>query len=623
MAAGKIRWEKIDGALSEDLFNRDGTILLESQLRDDENRRSFLLSDPVDIITCRDPGGARECLLTLDKKLEQGFAAAGFITYEAGLSLANVTDRFPRTGFPAIYLGIYDRISYTDAPLLIPRVPLHPTLVDRDSFSTDVTQTAFYDAVNTIRELIAEGEVYQVNFTIRMSVTAQAAAHIIYRHIRQSHPVSYGGFIRFGSSSLITQSPELFLKKQGNTISTRPMKGTMARAGHIHEDIQAADDLRLSEKNRAENLMIADLMRNDLGKIAVPGSVEVFDVFRVEPLNTLFQMTTGVRAQVQTDVPVSSILEATFPPGSVTGAPKLRAMQIIAELEKTPRKAYTGAVGIFMPSGDLVLNVAIRTIAVNDDGSCEMGIGSGIVYDSSPEEEWEETLLKASFLTAGREELCLLETMLLGSDSALACLEDHLDRMGRSSGTLEIPFSRENAEKALHLFLKDGSSGPAIVRVRVNRRGEFGVDISPLLPIADGGPVTAGLSTEKIDPADRLCYHKTTSRELFDREYAAGRERSLDEVIFLNLDGFITEGTFTNIFIYDGSHWKTPDVSCGLLAGIWREKFMGKKGAVESRITPGDLMTAERVVIGNSVRDEMEVDSIVDEKGAVIFRRGM
>jgi len=617
----EIKWEKIDRPLTEKDFENNGTVLLESQLRDPDNKRSFLLHDPCQTITCHDPEDVKDCLRTLDEKLRTGYAAAGFITYEAGLALAPNQEPLRLEGFPLINLGIYDRISYTDAPLLIDRVSPYIPLIDGEEIILDTSHDEFFEAVETIRDLIAEGHVYQVNFTVRMLARALCPPFTIYRHIRHSHPVSYGGFIRFGSTSLITQSPELFLRKKGEAIETRPMKGTMARGGLPETDSEAAGTLSTSEKDRAENLMIADLMRNDLGRISVPGSVEVFDAFRVEPFNTLFQMTTGVRARVRPGVTACEVLEATFPPGSVTGAPKVRAMQIISELEKNPRKAYTGAVGIFLPDGDLTLNVAIRTILVEDDGSLELGIGSGIVYDSSPEDEYEETLLKSAFLRPGGEELSILETILLEPDSGFTYLADHLDRMDRSSKALGFPFFREKAAQTLNLFLEDRLPEPAIVRLRLNRRGEFGLDISPLLPLADGGPVTAGICSLRVDAADKLLYHKTTSRELYDSEFRKGKERGLDEILLINTEGHITEGTFTNLFINDGSAWITPAVSCGLLPGIWREKYMAETGATEELLDLEELKAAERVVIGNSVRGAIEVDVIVDEDGSVVFKR--
>ncbi len=616
----EIKWEKIDRPLNEKDFENDGTVLLESQLRDPDNRRSFLLYDPQQTITCHDPEDVKDCLRTLDEKLGAGYAVAGFISYEAGLALTPNQKPQRIEGFPLINLGIYDRISYTDAPLLIERVSPYIPLIDGEEIILDTSHDDFFKAVETIRDLIAEGHVYQVNYTVRMLARALCPAFTIYRHIRHSHPVSYGGFIRFGSSSLITQSPELFLRKKGEVIETRPMKGTMARGGLPETDSEAAGSLSTSEKDRAENLMIADLMRNDLGRISVPGSVEVFDAFRVEPLNTLFQMTTGVRAQVQPGVTAGEVLEATFPPGSVTGAPKVRAMQIISELEKNPRKAYTGAVGIFLPDGDLTLNVAIRTILADDDGSLELGIGSGIVYDSSPEGEYEETLLKSAFLRPGGDEFCILETILLEPDSGFTYLADHLDRMDNSSKALGFPFSREKANLALELFLEDKLPEPAIVRLRLNRRGEFGLDISPLLPLSDGGPFTVGLSSLRVDPADKLLYHKTTSRKLYDSEFIRGKERGFNETLLINTKGHITEGTFTNLFINDGSGWITPDVSCGLLPGIWRGKYMQETGACQGHLDLEDLKAAESVVIGNSVRGSIEVDEVLGEDGAVLFR---
>lgn len=601
-------------------LREEGTILLESQLRSAGNRHSFLFTDPLAIISCTDYPQVSRCLEKLSDAVGRGLYAAGFIAYEAGLAIVDHQRPIPTDGFPLIWMGIYNRVDSTDAPLILP-VPPRPK--GEPEPVLNVSRSEYISSVERIQGWIRDGETYQVNYTCRLRYDSVEDPVSTYLRLRRSHPVPYGALVNCEGFTLVSQSPELFLRRRGDDLETRPMKGTAPRGQNPEADRRSGEWLRNDLKNRAENLMITDLMRNDLGRISRPGTVEVFDPFRIEPYGSLFQMTTGVRSRLKDGVGIRDILAATFPPGSITGAPKVRTMQLIGELEPDPRKVYTGSIGAFFPSGDFVMSVAIRTVIAYRDGRCELGVGSGIVMDASPEEEYGETLLKALFLTAPASLTHrLFETILLTRDGELQYLAEHLDRMGRSASVLHFPFSRHDAQRSLEEFLRPGPGRPAVVRLLLNRRGDYQIEVNPLERLAEGGRIRVRLSPERIDPADPIRRHKTTDRTLYDGELARARRDGYAEALFLTSEDHVSEGAFTNVFLLLEDGWVTPAVSCGLLPGIWREKHLAEVSAREAFLTVKDLEGASRVVIGNSVRGAIVVDEVVDENGDVLFTGG-
>jgi len=368
--------------------------------------------------------------------------------------------------------------------------------------------------------------------------------------------------------------------------------------------------------------MIVDLMRNDFGRIARTGSVEVFEPFCIESYRNLHQMTSGVSCRIRDGVGIKDILRATFPPGSVTGAPKINTMKIISSAESSARNVYTGAIGLFEPNGDLTLSVAIRTIVSTAPGYYEMGVGSGIVADSEPENEYEETLLKARFvLDSPYERTDLLETMLVSENGVIPLLENHLERMRQSAAELGYPFAPEKAMKAIRRHIPRRLDGPSVMRLLLTATGDHLPELLPLTDLPEG-PKTAVVSPLRTDHEDPFLRHKTTRRHLYDRELARVRREKHLEVLFLNSDGYLTEGAFTNIFIRTNAGWKTPDPGCGLLAGIWRHSYLRSVGGTETKLTTEVFSETDRVVVGNSVRGPMEIDKVMDEKGSLLFQKG-
>ncbi len=603
------------------VFRKYGTVLLESIRRDGENVYSYLFQEPAAVIQCSSSRMVESSIEQIEEITRKGMYAAGFMAYEAGTAWTPRCPDIISSGFPLLWFGLYEKVERFESPLLLPASDHTDEQIDH---SLDVSKEEYQRAVRRILQLIRDGETYQVNYTARAKFRWDHGAFQLYLRLRRSQPVPYGAYISCGPFSIVSLSPELFLTKCGKDLHTRPMKGTAPRGTDRDSDEKIMKWLQSDPKNMAENRMIVDLMRNDLGQLAEIGKVSVKEPFRVEPYSGLFQMTSRVECTMREGVNLNELLKATFPSGSITGAPKINTMQIISKLEKSPRKIYTGAIGSMDPEGNLVMNVAIRTITAANSGMCEMGVGSGIVADSVPEDEFRETLLKAGFLNIlphGRADL--FETILLKGDGSLLWFEEHLDRMENSAADLGYPFLRAKAKAVMRGHLGSRARGPAMVRLILTGIGDISVEVLPF-PSTIEGPRKVILSRLKTDPEDGLLLHKTTCRSNYDQELARARKLGYLETLFTNIHGYLTEGAFTNLFVYRNSGgkdkgWCTPDVQCGLLPGIWRQKFMDSSGAVPATLKVGELSSAERIVIGNSVRGAMEIDEVVDADGRTLY----
>jgi para-aminobenzoate synthetase/4-amino-4-deoxychorismate lyase len=617
MSAGRIikgPGREIDSAV----FERDGTVLLESIRKDDENSYSYLFQDPAAVIQCVSSRMVESSVEQIEDSIQKGMYAAGFIGYEAGTAWTPRCPDIISTGFPLLWFGLYDKVERFESPLILPPSDHSDEPIDH---TLDVSREEYQECVRKILQLIRDGETYQVNYTTRTRFRWRHGAWQLYLRLRRSQPVPYGAFMNCGAHSIVSLSPEMFLTKCGNVLSTRPMKGTAPRGKDRASDVQIMKWLGNDPKNMAENRMIVDLMRNDLGKLAEIGEVQVNEPFRVEPYSSLFQMTSGVRCTMREGVSLAELFKATLPPGSITGAPKINTMRIISDLEKSPRKIYTGVIGFIDPEENLVMNVAIRTIISAASSICEMGVGSGIVSDSVPEDEFRETTLKADFLNlTPRDRVDLFETILLQDDGSLLWFEEHLDRMENSARLMDYPFLRVKAEAVMNGHLGNRARGPAIVRLILTRTGDMSVEVLPLTATNEGSKRVV-LSRFKTDPVNDLLRHKTTSRDQYDLELKEARKKGFVEILFTNIQGCLTEGAFTNLFVYRNGGWSTPQVRCGLLPGIWRQKYMESTGAISTTLRVSNLSTAERIVIGNSVRGLMEIDEVVDADGHTIFRK--
>ncbi|MBK7898847.1 MAG: aminodeoxychorismate synthase component I [Azonexus sp.] len=462
------------------------------------------------------------------------------------------------------------------------------------SYGTDLA--AYRQRLERIQDYIVAGDCYQVNFTLACRFAWFGDPLALYAALRQRQPVRYGGFVAVGGEAIVSLSPELFVERRGDSVVTRPMKGTAPRE-------RGAEALRASEKDRAENLMIVDLLRNDLGRIAVPGSVRVDRLFEVEAYPTVWQMVSEVSARVP-EGGLGKVLAALFPCGSVTGAPKIRAMQIIGELEEGSRGLYTGALGWIDAQGGFRLNVAIRTLELAADGSGTLGIGSGVVADSDAEDEWRECRLKAAFLTEHDPGLVLIETLRC-EDGVCLRLEGHLARLECSATWFGFPFPRERIMAALA-----GCSTRGIWRVRLTlgRAGCPEATFSPLLP-EPAGPRFARLALEAIDGDDPLRRHKTSVRGAYDRALATLADQpECFDVIFLNRRGEVAEGARSTVFVPREGLLLTPPIASGALPGVLRAELLASGRAREAVLGPADL--AAGCFLGNALRGLVPVSLV-------------
>lgn len=596
-----------------------GAILLESQCPDVRDRYSYLLRNPVSLLSTSSAVEVTCILEEANARQMEGFAVAGFVSYEAGFALDTAfspTDASEGDS-PLAWFGIYPgvlrfdhllrrwessgSVDWSEEERCDPPPPCGDPIDPRFSF----TETEYGIKVEEIRRCIATGRYYQANLTGKFSFPFTGDPFSLYARLRAIQPVKYGAFLRTDAGCILSQSPELFFRVRGRNIEVRPMKGTAARGMTGAEDRRAAAALKADPKNRAENVMIVDLMRNDLGKVCEVGSVHVPRLFEVHRLRTVLQMVSTVSGTLRPGATVGSLFRALFPCGSVTGAPKISAMQALRVLEPLPRGVYTGAIGILSPGGDMTFSVAIRTLTLRN-GLAEAGAGGGIVWDSDPGEEYREACLKGRYLSEQPVSFQLIETFLWSPGTGFRFLPEHLRRLASSARYFGFRFREEPVRSALRSVLRnEAATGPQKVRLLLARSGEVNVEMSPLATILkETRPARVTISTVGISSRDPLVRHKTTHRGWRDEELRKARNDGFDEVIFLNERGEVAEGAITNLFIEEDGRLLTPPASCGLLEGIRRRRMLSDRSlrAEERVLYPEDLWSCRRILLTNSVR---------------------
>ena len=582
-----------------------------------------LFRDPVETLAAASPAEVPALLDALDGARRRGLHAAGYLAYEAGKGLApawrGVVEGSGGDGrgdaAPLAWFGLFERVERIDADAVAQCLP------DPDGawIGAPVPRTARDDylaAVEAVLALIRAGDIYQANLTFRADVPFAGDPLAVYARLRATARAGYGGFVWTGARAIASLSPELFFALRGGQVMARPMKGTAARMGDPDADAAAARALADDSKQRAENLMIVDLIRNDLSRIAAPGSVAVPELFRVESFPTIHQLVSDVTARLPDGVGATDVLRAAFPCGSITGAPKVRAMEIIDAIETGPRELYTGSIGFIEPGGDAAFNVSIRTLlfpqgGLQDRPACAtLGLGSGIVADSHPAEEWRECLAKGEFVGAAGESFDLIETMQFDPVDGIQRLEGHLARMKASAAALGFAFDRHGARNSLQsatFRLRHA----ARVRMRLAPSGALAVEVSPLPRLAEL-PVPVALCAAPMAAGDFRLAHKTSLRAVYD----AAREASgAAEVVFVDEPGFVTEGSWSNIFVERDGMLLTPPLALGLLPGVLRAELVDKGRAVESHLRAADL--ADGFFIGNSLRGLVPARLADDGAGAI------
>ncbi len=581
-------------------------VFLESALLDSENKRSFFFSDFVDSLTFygQDLEGFFK---RIEGYLKKGLWAVGYFNYEFGYYLEPTLFPLRGCGSPALaWLGIakkpfvFSGKNYLTFPSCLERYSfkiknLHPNLSLKE----------YLRNIQRIKRYLREGLTYQINYTFKVKFNFSGDLIDFYLYLRQHQPTAYLAFIHNQDLDILSFSPELFFRIKEDRIIARPMKGTIRRGLTYQEDKLLKNGLSNDKKSRAENLMIVDLLRNDLGRIS--SCVRVNKLFSVEQYRSLNQMTSTIQARLKKSLSLKDIFVSLFPCGSVTGAPKIKTMELIAGLEKEPRNIYTGAIGYFSPKGEACFNVAIRTFSFKEKRA-ELGIGGGIVYDSIGKREYAEALLKAKFFLKGPKNFFLFESILW--DGGYFLLKEHLQRLKDSSWHFCIPLDLERLRKELFLLdkklQKEAGGEKFKVKVLLDLGGAFKIEkgvLEELIP-----PVKVKISKRRIDPENVFLYHKTTHRPLYERERKRAIQEGFFEVVFFNIYGELTEGSISNVFLLKRGMLYTPKTTCGLLAGVLRNFLLKKKRAKEVTLYLNDLKQAEKVFIGNSVRGLLEAE---------------
>ena len=593
------------------------SVLLKTSRFDEQNRHSYLFLKPLTILRAHQLDAIPDLFRRIELALAQGHHVAGFLSYECGYHFERFDELPVLSQLPLAWFGVYTQPFIFNhaqgsfegpAPDFAPSPEPIPAAFAANAQLT-IGEDEYTAKIERIKNYIEAGDTYQVNFTDSVTARTHLSPSQAFAALSASQSVSYSALLNVGGGQhILSLSPELFFRIDNGQIATRPMKGTMSRGLDLSEDEHQSARLQADEKNRAEHIMIVDLLRNDLGRICAPGSVHVDDIFSVERYATLLQMTSTISGTLRPGLRYYDIFRALFPSGSITGAPKIRTMEIIRELESHPRGVYTGCIGHIAPNGSATFNVAIRTLVLQD-GVSHMGVGGGIVADSIAADEYRECLLKASFLTRTRNDLQLIETMLC-EQSTIALLELHLDRLESSALYFDFSFDRASTrartEETTHAL---PASGRYSVRLLLDSSGTITLTTAELPP--DSPTISIRIAEERTRSSDLFLRHKTTNREFYIRAFTEAKAAGYDEVLFLNERGELTEGAISNLFIERDGKLLTPPLISGVLPGIYRRHLLETNANSEERIlTLDDLHSADAIYLCNSVRGMRRVIAV-------------
>lgn len=581
--------------------------------------------EPAELVVARQPHEVSAALTRIEALAAEGLHLAGYMAYEAGLALESrlahlLPQRTGATG-PLVWFGAfssYETIPAAEVPEWLER-HAQPGPVGIGPLEPQISTGDYEKAFNRLQQAIEAGDIYQSNQTFPLAGPWHGDPLALYAAIRPAAAAGYGGVVCDGSHWLLSFSPELFFTLEGSRITVRPMKGTRPRGRDAGEDAALRADLSASVKDRAENLMILDLMRNDISRVAEPGSVRAENPFAIESYPTVHQMVSTVCAELAPNKSAVDILRALFPCGSITGAPKIRAMELIAEVEAEARGPYCGSIGRIDPTGDAAFNVAIRTLRLSPEsvdqsgsgsnrsgGRAVLGVGSAVVADSQALPEWRECLVKGGFVreSAGASSPAsfdLIETMCFTPEKGIPLLELHLERIRASAEALGFSFDRHAVRNAIQALCFDAEA-PAKLRLVAARSGAYSLELAEL-PAAFSGPVTVGVLRLPVDSGDWRLRHKTSDRGFYEAGLLAAQSAGAQEALFLRDDGLVTEGTFTSLFVERGDRLLTPPAALGLLPGVLRRSLIEQCRAEEAELTLDDL--ADGFLIGNALRGLM------------------
>jgi para-aminobenzoate synthetase/4-amino-4-deoxychorismate lyase len=551
---------------------------------------------PLQTLVAHTPDEVRPLLAQVDRLARDGRWCVGYVRYEAAPAFDAALAVHAADG-PLAWFGIYEcALDW-------------PATEDRASavaqWQPSLTREDFNRAMDRIHDAIGAGDLYQINYTAPLKGSLQGPARALFAALQRAQPGGYAAYIDNGIEQVLSVSPELFFDWNGDHILARPMKGTAPRGVNAEEDAQQVAQLRASPKERAENVMIVDLLRNDLSRLATPHSVRVPELFRVEALPTVFQMSSDVTATPRAGTTLDNVFAALFPCGSVTGAPKVQAMRLIHALEPQPRGIYCGAIGVVRPGGHATFNVAIRTVTVKD-GAARCGIGSGITYDATAEGEWQEWRSKRAFLERASQPFELLETLRL-QDGVLHEAPRHLARLARAAQHFAYPYPTATLETALAAQAAQHPHGLWRVRLRLAADGTVQAESFPM----ETSPATVRvrLADAPFEAAgSEFVRYKTTRRAHYDA--VAPTEPGLFDTLLWNARGELTESTRCNLAVRLDGRWRTPPLHCGLLDGVARAHYLDEGRIEEGVVRLDDLPRAQGLAVFNSLRGWMDAQLV-------------
>ncbi|MBC2207919.1 aminodeoxychorismate synthase component I [Listeria booriae] len=562
----------------------------------DFNGKTQLFSSPEAIIQTDNIEEVTERMQQVEQAIDLGYYVAGYVGYEAAPAFNKHLQTFAPGKMPLLWFGVFREmreVAQSEAPILQPpKLDWQPT--------TDYASYA--KGIHFIRDQIAAGNTYQTNYTIRLESAFAEDDENFYEQLKVAQQADYSAYLSTGRFHILSASPELFFHWKDGVIKTKPMKGTARRGMTQRDDAKARDWLSASAKNQAENVMIVDLLRNDLGQIAKPGTVKVPHLFDVERYPTVWQMTSTVTAETLPDTHLTAIFEALFPCGSITGAPKVKTMELITQAETSPRNVYCGAIGYVTPDKEAIFNVPIRTVVVDtEEKTAEYGVGGGIVWDSRSGAEYEEVQAKAALLTTYLPKFELLESLRL-ENGHYSRTDLHLQRIENSANYFGFTWNIHDAKQALATFAEEHPNDIWKVRLLVQKDGTAAVEGS--LVISDPIMWTAHFADKSVNSTNPFLYHKTTHRTMYEKR----RRIDYDETLLWNERGEITEFINGNLVAEIDGELVTPAQSSGLLGGVMRQTLLADGTITERVLHRNDLLQATKIWLTNSVRGWVPID---------------
>ncbi|WP_271853199.1 aminodeoxychorismate synthase component I [Planococcus maritimus] len=564
--------------------------------KDNGMPETLAFSEPHTVLEAHSLGDVAAVFEQVDHYTSQGYYAAGYVSYEAAPAFHPEMAVHEGAEMPLVWFGIYKE----------PQVPKASSeaAYEVSDWTLEGSIPEYKEGIQKIRQAIEEGDTYQVNYTERLTAGFKGDTKAFYEQLARNQQADYSAYLDIGRHQILSASPELFFRIDGSRIRTKPMKGTAPRGRTSWEDESILDVLLESEKERAENLMIVDLLRNDMSRLAKPGTVQVPRLFEAEKYPTVHQLTSTVEGELPEGLTVFDWFEALFPCGSITGAPKVSTMRYIAGLEQTPREVYCGAIGYITPEKNAVFNVPIRTVVIDQDQStARYGVGGGITWDSTSEGEYGELLTKARVLTDQRPEFALLESLKL-EDGNYPLVARHLERLKKSAAYFRFALDEEAVAKQLEGIATQHPVGLYKIRLTLERSGQLELSAQPAAPIEQ--PVHCALAKSPIDNRNAFLYHKTTNRGIYEQHQQ--QAPNAFSVLLWNDREELTEFTIGNVVAEKDGRFYTPPVSSGLLAGTYREQLI-EEGRIESKVLKKDeLDTFDAIWFINSVRGWIKVE---------------